>query len=455
MNEQNNPKGGMKEMLLIALPMFISMGCDAIMTFTDRLFLSKLSPDHMNAALAGGIFLSTLTLFFIGLISYSTALVAQYLGAGFKSRASVTTFQAILIALIAYPLLLVTTPLAEGIFQYMNLPPNQIPLQIEYFSVLLWGTIFMMLRAAFSSFFSGIGRTRAVMIAGFVSLFTNVFFNYVLIFGKMGFPALGMKGAALGTNIGGFAGVTVLFALYLSKQNRATFQIRQSFRFNANIMKKLLWYGLPQGIESFMNLAAFTVITLLLHSEGEVVATASSIMFNWDYIAFMPLTGFQVAVTSLVGKYMGAKDVKSATKVAFSGIKTGLLYSIILFIFYAFFPHILVNVFRPEEASAVFNEALPMAITMLRWAILYVIGDAISISLVGALRGAGDTHWTMVVFIAMHWLAAGVLYLFLKVFKAPATLSWGALVVTFFLFGIVLIFRFKQGKWKTLDIINN
>ena len=72
MNEQNHPKGGITEMLLIALPMFVSMGCDAIMTFTDRLFLSKLSPDHMNAALAGGVFLATFTVFFTGLISYST-----------------------------------------------------------------------------------------------------------------------------------------------------------------------------------------------------------------------------------------------------------------------------------------------------------------------------------------------------------------------------------------------
>ncbi|MFA7057250.1 MAG: MATE family efflux transporter [Candidatus Cloacimonadales bacterium] len=455
MNEQNHPKGGITEMLLIALPMFVSMGCDAIMTFTDRLFLSKLSPDHMNAALAGGVFLATFTVFFTGLISYSTALVAQYIGAGFKSRASVTTFQAILIALIAYPILLVTTPMAEGIFKYMSIPVNQLPLQIEYFSVLLWGTIFMLLRTAFSSFFSGIGRTKAVMIAGFASLITNVLFNYLLIFGKCGFPALGMRGAAWGTNIGGFTGVLILFVLYLSKRNRMDYQIRKSFRFNPTIMKKLLWYGLPQGFESFMTLSAFTVITLLLHSEGDVVATASSIMFNWDFIAFMPLTGFQVAVTSLVGKYMGARDIKSATKAAMSGIKTGLLYSVIIFVLYTFFPHILANVFKPEDASEVFTAALPMSISMLRLATLYVLGDAVSISLVGALRGAGDTHWTMVAFIAMHWIAAGVIYLSLKVFGLSAVFSWGVLVVTFFLFSIVLIFRFRQGKWKTLDIINN
>ncbi len=455
MNENNHPKGGIIEMLLVALPMFASMGCDAIMTFTDRIFLSRLSPDHMNASLGGGVYLATFTIFFTGLLSYSTALVAQYLGAGFKSRAAVTTFQAILIALISYPILLITTPIAKLVFQYMDIPANQLPLQIEYFSTLLWGSIFLLLRTALSSFFSGLGRTKFIMIAAIASLITNVVSNYLLIFGKFGFPQLGIRGAAIGTNIGAFVGVVILFMIYFSKKNRIDFQIMRSFKFNPEIMKKLLWYGLPQGFESFMSLSAFTTMILLLHSEGEIAATASTIMFNWDYVSFMPLIGIQIAVTSLVGKYMGARDIKSATKVAYSGVKTGLAYSAIIFLLYVFSTDILVNFFKPAEVSATFNQAFPMAKAMLRLATVYVLADAVTVAFVGVLRGAGDTHWTMFAFIIMHWLAVANLFISLKVFNASPVTGWGVLVFTFLSFSLVLYRRFKNGKWKTLDIIRD
>ena len=454
MNENNHPKGGIIEMLLVALPMFASMGCDAIMTFTDRIFLSKLSPDHMNASLGGGVYLATFTIFFTGLISYSTALVAQYLGAGFKSRSAVTTFQAIILALISYPILLITTPLSKVVFQYMNIPPNQLPLQVEYFSTLLWGSIFLLLRTSLSSFFSGLGKTKFIMIAAVASLITNVICNYTLIYGKFGFPALGIRGAAIGTNIGAFVGVLILFFLYFSKKNRNEFQIMKSFRFNPEIMKKLLWYGLPQGLESFMSLAAFTTMILLLHSEGAIAATASTIMFNWDYVSFMPLIGIQIAVTSLVGKYLGARDIKSATKVAYSGVKTGLVYSGIIFLLYVFSTDFLVNFFKPADASETFNQAFPMAKAMLRLATVYVLADAVTVAFVGVLRGAGDTHWTMFAFIIMHWLAVMNLFISLKIFGFSAVTGWGVLVFTFLSFSLVLYRRFKQGKWKTLDIIS-
>jgi MATE family multidrug resistance protein len=293
------------------------------------------------------------------------------------------------------------------------------------------------------------------MIAALVSLVTNVICNYTLIFGKFGFPALGIRGAALGTNIGAFVGVLVLFILYFSKQNRIDFQIIKSFKFNPEIMKKLLWYGLPQGFESFMSLSAFTTMILLLHSEGEIAATASTIMFNWDYVSFMPLVGIQIAVTSLVGKYMGARDIKSATKVAYSGVITGLVYSAIIFLLYVFATEMLVNFFKPDQASEVFHQAFPMAKSMLRLATIYVLADAVTVAFVGVLRGAGDTHWTMFAFIIMHWLAVANLFISLKIFNASAVTGWGVLVFTFLSFSLVLLHRFKQGKWKSLDIIHD
>ncbi|MBW6457940.1 MAG: hypothetical protein K0B52_02140, partial [FCB group bacterium] len=110
-NIKGHTPGGIREMLFIALPMVISYASDTVMTFTDRMFLSRLGPEIMNAAMSGGMTVMMMTAFFLGLIGYSTALVAQYLGAKRENTCPVVTTQAFLLILIAYPLILALKPL--------------------------------------------------------------------------------------------------------------------------------------------------------------------------------------------------------------------------------------------------------------------------------------------------------------------------------------------------------
>ena len=112
--------GGVRELLAIAVPMVVSHACDTVMTFTDRVFLSWLGPDEMNAAMSGGLTSFMMMTFFMGLIGYTTALVAQYLGAGKKDRCALATSQALIICLAAYPLILLARPLVFYGFDLSN-----------------------------------------------------------------------------------------------------------------------------------------------------------------------------------------------------------------------------------------------------------------------------------------------------------------------------------------------
>lgn len=190
-------------MLAIALPMVISHACDTVMIFTDRLFLARIDPGLMNAVMGGGLTSFMLMSFFVGLIGFSTALVAQHLGAHRKADCSAVLTQAVIISLAAYPFILAMRPLAFRFFEFMGVGTEQLAPQKAYLSILLFGAIFSLLRTSLSCFFSGIGRTRIVMAASIVSMLANVGFNYVLIYGKLGFPAMGIAGAAYGTVLGG------------------------------------------------------------------------------------------------------------------------------------------------------------------------------------------------------------------------------------------------------------
>src|SRR5512145_34599 len=135
-------KGGIPELLNIAFPMIIATACDGVMTLTDRLFLARLGPEQMNAAMGGGVAMQMMIFFFMGLTGYTNALVAQFYGSGQKNMAAVAAFQAVIVALVAYPVVLLCRPMAHSYFHFMNLPPEQLEYQIVYFNIVIYGAVF-------------------------------------------------------------------------------------------------------------------------------------------------------------------------------------------------------------------------------------------------------------------------------------------------------------------------
>lgn len=445
--------GGIKELLVLAFPMIISTACDGVMTFTDRLFLARVGSEQMNAAMGGGITMQMLMFFFIGLTGYSTALVAQYFGAGERHNSSKATFQAILITIAAWPIILLLKPVTVVLFHYIQIPHMQMQYQIQYMDILAWGALFGMMRYTLACYFSGIGKTQIVMIATIVAMLVNVMLDYVLIFGKLGIEPMGIQGAAVATIIGSAFAVAILAFAYLSPNNRLEVSVLKSFRFDKVIMKKLLYYGYPAGLELFLNFLAFSVMIAIFQSQGDIISTTTTIMFNWDLVSFIPLLGIEIAVTSLVGRYMGAGRPQVAHRAALSGVKTGLFYSVVILVLFIFIPNVLVMVFHPDRPSEVFNASVPIAVTMIQIAAFYVLAEAVLVALIGALRGAGDTHFTMISSVAAHWSFVPILYIAFHVFHLSVVISWFLLVMFFLVFCGVLVWRFQSGKWKTIKVI--
>jgi multidrug resistance protein, MATE family len=446
-------RGGIREMIDIAVPMVVSQACYTVMTFTDRVFLSKLGPEFMNAAMVGGLTAFMMMTFFMGLTGYSTAVIAQYLGSGRKEHCAVVLTQAVMISVLAFPLILLCRPLAYRLFDVMGIAPAQLGPQKIYFNVLILASIIPLLRCSFSAFFSGIGKTRAVMLSGLTAMCVNVGMNYVLIFGKFGVPAMGIRGAAYGTIIGGVSGLAVLFFSYIKKENLRAFNIPASFRFDPEATKTLFKFGTPSGCEFFLNLLAFDLIVMIFHSAGPLAATASTIVFNWDMVSFVPLLGVQVGVTSLVGRYMGSGRADIAGKAAMSGFKMGMVYSAVVFVLFAGFPGFLAGFFAPHSGGGVFAEALPLTIFMIRVASLYVLAEAVFVVFIGALRGAGDTLWAMLLSVSLHWVIVPVLFVMLKLSNASIEAAWKTVVGLFLVFSVLVYVRYRRGKWRKITML--
>lgn len=447
-------KGGIRDVLVVALPMLLSMSFDTFMTFIDRLFLSKLGPAEMNAALGAGAVQLALTMFFTGAISYTTAMVAQRLGAKKRWDCSRVFMQAVYLSLVCVPLLYLTIPVGHFAFGLEHLPADQLEYQKTYFNILMFGGAITLVRNAAPCFFSGIGETKVVMQAAFVGMIVNVVCNFVLIFGMGPIPALGVAGAAYGTLIGNAVSTIILFAKFFGDSCHRRFRTRYAFAFSWPLCRELLRKGIPSGVEMFLNMSAFQLLILMFHALGPAAATASSVMFNWDMVAYVPLMGLEVASTSLVGRYVGAKDGAAANRSTYSGLRLGWGYSLIIGVLFIFLPGVLTDVFRPDVAGAsaealeIFAEARPMGMFMLRFAALYIFVEVLLVIYAGALRGAGDTFWVMVASALMNWFVALALYVSAYVFDLPAHHAWIAVVAVYSTAPLIFWWRWKSGKWR-------
>lgn len=437
----------------MVFPLVMSQACETIMMFTDRLFLARLGPENMSAAMGGGLTCFMFTTFFIGLTGYSNALVAQYLGAGQLRKCPVVVAQALIISLLAYPVVLTGIPAGKWLFRVSGIAAEQLGPQTIYFRILMAGALFGMLRNSLATYFSGVGRTRIIMASAITSMIVNVFGNYVLIFGRLGIPALGIAGAAYGTIIGSVAGLVVVSFSYFGRKNRKRYAVLEGLHFDAAMMKKLVRFGYPSGLEFFLNISAFNLVVMLFHSYGLTVATAVTIAFNWDMLSFIPLIGVNIGVISLVGRYMGARNPEMAHRAAMSGLKLVCLYSFFIVLTFSIVPGFLVDVFSPAEGDAAFALSRPLAVFMVRMVSIYVFADAIGIVFGGALRGAGDTFVTMCLSVGAHWLMVLVLLPLVRVFGVSPYVAWSVAVALICVIGFAFYARYRTGRWRRLDLI--
>jgi MATE family multidrug resistance protein len=268
----------------------------------------------------------------------------------------------------------------------------------------------------------------------------------VLIFGKFGFPQLDIAGAGLGTIVATVFSIGVYLVFYLSRDHRRQFSIGRSLRLDRGIMRRYLRLGLPSGLETFMNIATFNLFLLLFQSYGVVEAAAMAIVFNWDFLSFIPMMGLNIAVMSLIGRYVGAGDMGRAHQVIASGFIVALGYSGFLAIIFLVFREQLVNVFDTHEAD--FTRIRALASYMMIGLVTYMLADGTSLISGGALRGAGDTRWIMITSTSIHWLMLVAQYLVIVVFGYGPRASWWVFVAMLWILAAVYLYRLFGGTWQ-------
>ena len=436
----------LRELLWLSLPMVISQGSFAVMVFTDRWFMSRLDAAHIAATLGGGVAMYFCLSLFIGVITYANALVAQYHGSGAQHKCPQVVTQGMLMVLACSPILVALAVYGGDAFAHLGHEPDQVELETIYFQILMAGSAFNLAKACLASYFAGIGRTRVVMVADVLAVALNIPLSWALIFGRLGLPELGIAGAAVGTVVATVFGVGLFLAFYLAPGHKRQFAVADSLHFNRGIMRRYLRLGIPAGIESFLNMGAFNLFLLMFQAYGVAQGAAMAIVFNWDMLSFVPMIGLNIAVTSLIGRFVGMNDMGRANQVISSGFILALGFSGLQALVFLLLRFELVEVFAtPGGEFAAIRE---LAAAMMVGLCTYMLADA-TIQIAGAiLRGAGDTRWVMFTSTGLHWLMLAVQYYVIVEADLAPLVSWWVFVAMLLVTAAAYVLRLAGGRWR-------
>jgi len=443
----------MVELLRLALPMVVSQGTFAVMIFTDRYFMSQIDPVHMAAALGGGVASFFSFCFFLGLFSYANALAAQYLGAGEREKCPKVVTQGMIMTVMSAPFLTLITFFVAGVFEGMGHEPEQVGLERSYYLVLMSGVLVTLAKVCLSSYFAGIGRTYVVMICDLFGLVVNVPLCYVMVFGKFGFPELGIIGAGISTVVATVLAFLLFVAFYFRKEHRDKFSVLSSFSLEPGILRRFWRLGFPSGLELFLNVAAFNLFLLMFQSYGIAESAAAAIVFNWDILSFVPMIGLSVGVISLIGRFVGTRDMTRVDEVMTAAFTAALAYSALLAVVYITFRYPLVEVFAPPRGD--FSGIRELSAFMMIGLSSYVMADAVVIVSGGVLRGAGDTRWLMVTSVSLHWAMLVAQFFIIRIFEFSPKVSWLAFASMILAIALVYALRLKGGRWRDPKVLEN
>lgn len=431
------------------------MGTITLMQFTDRVFLANYAVEAITAALPAGILSFTLISFFMGVAGYTNSFVAQYTGAQALDRVGAAVWQGIYFSLFAACFLALFYFLSHQLFDLIGHSADVRALEIDYFNILTLGAGLVVLSSALSCFYTGRGLTWTVMWVHLAGAALNIPLDYCLINGVGPFPALGIVGAAIAT-VSASALINLIFILLIfSRHNRKAFGTWRNRTFDRDLFGRLMRYGLPSGGQFFLEIFGFAFFIQMLGRLGNLELAATNIVLSIESIAFLPVFGFHIGTSTLVGQAVGRGQSVDAVYATTSSLHIAAVYMSVMMAIFVFFPEPLLGLFRNNRVDpALSGQIMDLGSILLRFVAVFCLFDAMNLVFSGALKGAGDTQFILWTIAALSF---GVMiipvYLAVEVLKAGIYTVW--VLVTFYIatLGIAFYLRYRHGKWKQMQII--
>lgn len=407
----------------------------------------------MAAALPAGLVHFTVLCFPFGLVTYVSTFVAQYYGAKVNDRIGLALWQGIWISLAAIPLVLLTVPLARPVFTWAGHGAEIIELEVTYYRILTFGTGGLLLSTAFSAFFTGLGRTRVIMVVDALAATLNCVLDYAWIFGYFGFPRAGIAGAGWATVVSQWVAAGMYLAVVLQRDNRLAYQLWAGLRFDAALMRRVWRFGSPSGLQLLVEVGAFTVFLLVVGRLGELPLAATNLAFNINTMAWLPMLGLGMAVSTLVGQRLGRNEPDLAARATWTASVIALIYMGAIGACYAAVPDLFLLGHAAGMSAERFAAMRDLTVVLLRFVAAYCLFDAMNLVFSSAIKGAGDTRFILFTAVALSPLPVAASWIGVAWYGAGVLWCWVTLTLWVCALGLIYFARFLQGRWRSMRVI--
>ena len=442
-----------RQVLGLAAPLVLSMTGYMLMQFIDGVFLAWHSTEAVAALGPAGMAAFMLGSSFMGAAGYTGTLVAQYTGADRTGRIGTAVWQGIHLALACGLLVAACGPLGHWLFAVVGHPDNVRAYEAQYFSIICYGTPLALLATALSGFFSGRGDTRTLMVVQISGLAVNAVLAWALIFGRLGLPAWGMAGAAVATVAAQGAVALALAVLFLRRCHQSAYATRRGWRFDRDMMGRLLRFGLPSGLRMGVEIFGWTLFLFFVGRLGTHELAATSIAWRINGLAFFPIIGLSEAIRILVGQSQGRGDTATSVHVTIQGAIVAEVWMLLAAAFFLLAPRELYALFQgPGIGAAEFVAIRETGVVLLRFVAVYCLMDSFNITILGALMAAGDTRWTSGATCLLYLGFVGGLVL-ADHLRLGLYAEWTWATAFVLIIASVWIWRFRAGVWKTIRVI--
>ncbi len=433
-----------KAIFKLALPAMLEFGLMMLVQMIDMIQVGSLGPWAIAAT--GLAAQPTMLIFsvFSALVVGTTALVARAAGAGNRDYACRVTRQSFIIVLIMGIIITaIGIPASGYIIKLMGADVDTIEPGTIYMKIIIAGTIFTVGNMVLAASLRGVGDMVTPMISNIVANIINIFMNWVLINGKLGFPRLEVAGAAIATSFSRLIAFAITLHAVYARDKYIHISIHDSYRFEPDIIKSVLNIGIPAAVEQLIMRGGALLFARLIAGFGTIMFAAHQIAINIDGLGIVPAMAFQMAATTLVGQGIGAQKPELSEEAARQSTIISTIIMSLIGVIYFFLGKYAIGIFTKDaQVIALGRNALKiLAFSQPFTAIYFVIA--------GALRGAGDTKYAMYASaIGMWGVRLGVGYILADLLNMALAGAWIAVTIDMAVRMVLVLKRFSSGVFK-------
>ncbi|MEP5338578.1 MAG: MATE family efflux transporter [Algibacter sp.] len=392
----------------LASPVMLGMLGHTFVSFVDNIMVGQLGTAQLAAVSLGNSFMFIAMSLGIGFSTAITPLVAEADTAEDFTKGKSIFKHGLFLCTVLGVLLFLMIWLAKPLMYLMKQPEEVVELAIPYLDLVAVSLIPLVIFQGIKQFSDGMSMTKSPMYATIFANLINVVLNYVLIFGKFGFPEMGIVGAAYGTLVSRVFMVWHLWYLLKGKEKSKAFVANiKIFVLDKLMLKKIINLGFPSAMQMFFEVAIFTSAIWLSGLLGKNAQAANQIALNLSSMTFMVAIGLSVAAMVRVGNQKGLKHYFELRRIAFSiflfGVILAVGFAILFFVFHTELPKLYLD--SDDVKNAIDNEeVIAIASKLLLIAAVFQISDSIQVLVLGALRGLQDVKTPMILVFISYWI---------------------------------------------------